>query len=188
MGVGKEGGEPKLNTFVSALTYHKSYENRGLIVFTLQVHPPPTLHHHPTPPPSSNPPSSAATGAPPPPATSFIQLPADGSCVSSQSAGAGLWAPADPRALPQLRFYYLTSNSPPLLRTRWILRWGSPTLPQLCSCGALFEPPLIESTKSKARESARAQRQARRKKTRRQRNKTKQNWACGLIIITVSLE
>lgn len=70
-------------------------------MFTLQVHPPPTLHHHPTPPPSYNPPPSAATGAPPPPATSFTQLPADGSCVSSQSAGAGLWAPADPRRPPR---------------------------------------------------------------------------------------
>lgn len=49
----EEKREPKLNTFVSALTYHKSYENRGLIVFTLQVHPPTTttLHCHPTPPP-----------------------------------------------------------------------------------------------------------------------------------------
>lgn len=102
--------EPKLNTFVSALTYHKSYENRGLIVFTLQVHPPPlpssplSLHHHPTPPPSSTPPPPCLT-----------QLPADASCVCSPSAGANLQAPADLWALPHLRFYYLTSLSPPLL-------------------------------------------------------------------------
>lgn len=121
----EEKREPKLNTFVSALTYHKSYENRGLIVFALQVHPPPptpaftaTQHHHPAISPHPHPVRSS-NGGPSPTATttttSFIQLPADGSCVSSQSAGAALWAPADPCALPHLKFYYLTSKSPPLL-------------------------------------------------------------------------
>lgn len=118
----EEKREPKLNTFVSALTYHKSYENRGLIVFALQVHPHPpppfttTQHHHPAIPPTPPPPLLSSNRGPSPTATtSFIQLPADGSCVSSQSAGAALWAPADPCALPHLKFYYLTSKSPPLL-------------------------------------------------------------------------
>lgn len=75
-GEGKREGKkrPKLNTFVSALTYHKSYENRGLIVFTLQV---PPLHHHPTPPPSSTPPPPVlSSSSPPPPYThSCLQMP-----------------------------------------------------------------------------------------------------------------
>lgn len=75
----REKKEPKLNTFVSALTYHKSYENRGLIVFTLQVHPhPPT----PSPPPNTTtqlhtptPLSSAAAPPPPPASHSCLQMP-----------------------------------------------------------------------------------------------------------------
>lgn len=76
-----------------------------------------------TPPPPSPPPNTttqlytptplSSAAAPPPPC--LTQLPADASCVCSPSAGAKLQAPADLWALPHLRFYYLTSLSPPPL-------------------------------------------------------------------------
>lgn len=54
------------------------------------------------------------------------QLPADASCVCSPSAGTNLQAPVDPWALPRLRFYSLTSPSPPLLSTLMMWRlWAN---------------------------------------------------------------
>lgn len=133
---GRKKREPKLNTFVSALTYHKSYENRGLIVFTLQVHPSPplSLHHHPTPPPCSTPPPHPRPQQQQhPTTTSLTQLPADTSYVCSPSAGANPLAPTDSWDLPHLTFLLpdipITPTASPARSTLQLL--SSPPAPLL---------------------------------------------------------
>lgn len=147
MGEGERGRgkEPKLNTFVSALTYHKSYENRGLIVFTLQVHPPPTQHHHP----AITLPCSAATGAPPPalppppPSYSCLQM---APVLVSQSAGfVGPPRPASSQILlPDIQF------TPTAKHPRWSLSGGSPDLPNLIGS---WLAAFVSCTKSNALKS-----------------------------------